>query len=288
MLTRKDHMIFLLPLIIVMGPFLLWPVAFGFFASFTSYSPFAPVPRLTGLANYVALIGDPYFRTAFRTVGIFSVSAVAFELAIGMVVAWLLREPFPGRGAIRVVLLLPWLVGPVANGVMWHFLFEASTGIPNYLFALLNLPIQPSPLGLRGLALPATLIAEIWRTAPLASFLLVPGFSLIPRQLWEHSALEGTPLLSQVRHVVLPFLGPLLLTVAMLLAGAALGTFDSVLILTHGGPGADTLMPALYSYQKAFQVNNWPLGATSAWFIAAAVIMVGGLYIALSRRWQDG
>ena len=267
-----------------MVPFLLWPVTFGFLASFTSYSPFEPHPRIVGLANYASLIGDGYFRAAFRTIAVFSLSAVAAELVIGLGVAWLLREPFRGRGLIRVILLLPWLVSPIANGVMWHFLYEGSAGIPNYLLALLGIPLQPSPLGLRGLALPATLIAEVWRTAPLVSFLLLPGFSSIPRQLWEHSVLEGASIPTQLRFIVLPWLRPLILTVAMLLLGGALGTFDSILILTHGGPGTETLTPALYSFQKAFQVNNWPLGAASAWFIVAAVLAAGGIYLALSRR----
>lgn len=96
--------------------------------------------------------------------------------------------------------------------------------------------------------------------------------------------LEGASLPAQFRFIVLPSLRPLILTVAMLLVGGTLGTFDSVLILTHGGPGTETLTPALYSFQKAFQVNNWPLGAASAWFIVALVLATGGIYLALSRR----
>ena len=268
----------------MVGVFLLWPVVFGFVASFTDFSPFEPHPSFVGLANYAGLVSDPYFRAAFRTIGIFAGSAVVLELLIGMVVAWLLREPFRGRGAVRVILLLPWLVSPIGNGVMWHFLFESSAGIPNHVLALLGLPLQPSPLGLPGSALPATLAVEVWRAAPLAGFLLLPGFGVIPGELWEQATLEGVPLLGRLRHIVLPYLRPLVLAVAMLLAGAALGAFDSVLILTHGGPGTETLTPALFSFQKAFQNNNWPLGATSAWFIVAAVMILGGIYAALSRR----
>lgn len=268
----------------MVGVFLLWPVLFGFVASFTDYSPFKPHPSFIGLANYADLVSDPHFRSAFRTIGIFAASAVTLELLIGMVVAWLLREPFRGRGAVRVVLLLPWLVSPIGNGVMWHFLFESSAGIPNHLLALLGLPLQPSPLGLPGSALPATLAVEVWRAAPLAGFLLAPGFSVIPGELWEQATLDGVPLSGRLRHVVLPYLRPLLLAVAMLLSGAALGAFDSVLVLTHGGPGTETLTPALFSFQKAFQSNNWPLGAAAAWFIVAAVMILGGIYAALSRQ----
>jgi len=84
--------------------------------------------------------------------------------------------------------------------------------------------------------------------------------------------------------VALPTLRPLLLAVTMLLVGLSLGTFDTVLILTGGGPGTASLTPALYSYNQAFIINNWPTGAASAWLIAAAVLCVGLLYMKLAGR----
>jgi xylobiose transport system permease protein len=85
-------------------------------------------------------------------------------------------------------------------------------------------------------------------------------------------------------RIALPWIRPLLLTTGMLLLGWALGTFDSILILTGGGPGTETLTPALYSYQRAFEANNWHVGATAAWCIVILVVLVGALYITLSRR----
>jgi ABC-type sugar transport system permease subunit len=83
--------------------------------------------------------------------------------------------------------------------------------------------------------------------------------------------------------VVVPTLRPLLLAITMLLIGLSLGTFDAILILTGGGPGTSTVTPALYSYNQAFGVNNWPLGAASAWLIAAGVLGAGLVYVGLAR-----
>ena len=258
-------------------------MVFGFLASFTTYSPFNPHPRFIGLSNYASLMRDPYFARAFRTIGVFTAVTVPAELLLGFAVAWLLREPFPARGMMRVLLLVPWLISPVANGVMWRFLYASGSGILNYALALLKLPLQPSPLGVPGFALPAAMIAEVWRKTPLVTFLLVPGLISVPSHMWHQAALEGASILHQVRHIGLPWLRPLLLPVAMFLAGDALGTFDGVLMLTGGGPGAQTLTPALYSYQRAFQLNNWPLGAGSAWFIVLATILLGAGYLILAR-----
>ncbi len=283
MSNRSERLLFFLPLALILLPFLIGPALFGFVASFTNYAPVQPHLRFVGLNNYAAVLADPQFRAAFRNIIIFSLIAVPGELAIGFALAYLLREPFRGRGLLRMVLLIPWLVSPIASGVMWHYLFNSEHGLPNFWFALLQLPTPPAPLGIRGLALPATIATDIWRKSPLVTFLLLPGLLAVPAEQWEHATLEGAPTLSQIRHIALPWLKPLVLTVALLLLGDTLGTFDSVLILTGGGPGSETLTPGLYSYQQAFQVSNWPIGATSAWLVAAAVLLVGVVYLRLVR-----
>ena len=120
--TQRDLAVLALPLALIVGPFLLWPVAFGLFASFTDYSPFVTRLRFTGLGNYAYILTDSFFGASLRTIAVYSVVTVPAELLIGFAVALLLREPFRGRTAVRIALLVPWLISPVANGVMWHFL----------------------------------------------------------------------------------------------------------------------------------------------------------------------
>jgi multiple sugar transport system permease protein len=286
--ARTGLLVLWLPFALLAGPFLLWPAVFGLLASFTDYSPFVRHMRFTGLANYAFLFRDIFFRGSFRAIALFSVVTVPLELLIGFSVAMLLREPFRGRAAVRITLLLPWLVSPIANGVMWHFLYASDSGILNWFTAWLGLAPLPSPLGLPRLALPAAMLVEVWRTSPLVSFLLLPGLLSVPRSLWEQAALEGAPALVVARRIALPWLRPLLLTVGMLLLGWSLGTFDGMLILTGGGPGTATLTPALYSYQKAFEANIWYIGATSAWCIGLVVLLAGAVYLIVTRPKASG
>jgi multiple sugar transport system permease protein len=287
MLTVRQRLLFLTPLALILIPFLIWPTGFGFLASFTNYGPAQRQVHWVGLANYAAVLGSQQFRAAGLNIAMFTAVSVTAEIVIGLGLAYLLREPFRGRGLLQVGLLLPWLVSPIANGVLWHFLFDGRTGLVDFFMAWLGAPGAPSPLGLPGLAMPTLIAVDIWRKAPLATFLLVPGMLAIPAAQWEQARLDGAPLLSRIRHVVLPGVWPLLLTVTLLLVGDALGTFDTVLILTGGGPGSETLTPGLYSYQQAFQVNNWPLGATSAWLIVAALVLCAAVYLR-ARRSQVG
>jgi multiple sugar transport system permease protein len=196
----------------------------------------------------------------------------------------LLRHAIKGRALWRVLLLAPWLVSPIAAGVMWHFLFGGATGILDFVAGWLRLPDVASPAGNLRLALPAAIAVEVWRLAPFVTFLLLPGLVSIPKERWEEATLSGASWIQQILHVAIPELRTLLLTVAMLLVGLSFGTFDTILILTGGGPGTATVTPALYSYGRAFQTNDWPVGAASGWLIAAGVIAVGAVYLRLARE----
>jgi len=282
-LTRRDRTILFAPLVVLLGGWLVLPAVLGLFATFTTYSPFTTALRFSGFANYAGVIRDPQFGAAVRNIVIFTVVAVPLELAVGFGIAYLLRRPMKGRALWRVLLLAPWLVSPIAAGVMWHFLFGGAAGILDFAFGWLGLPEVASPVGDLHLALLTAIAVEVWRVAPFVTFLILPGLVSIPNERWEEATLAGASWFQQIRHVAIPELRTLLLTVAMLLTGLAFGTFDTILVLTGGGPGTATLTPALYSYGRAFQTNDWPVGAASGWLIAAGVIAIGVVYLRLAR-----
>jgi multiple sugar transport system permease protein len=283
-LTTRERLVLFAPLVIVLSVWLLIPALLGLIATFTDYAPTVLSVRWVGLHNFATILGDRSFAAALRNILAFTVVAVPLQLTIGFGLAYLLRRPFKSRAVVRVVLLVPWLVSPVASGVMWHFVLGSETGVQNVALGWLGLPAQPSPLGQHGLALATVVLVETWRVAPLVAFLLLPGLTSIPRDRWEDATLDGLGWLGTIRQVALPAIAPLVLAVTMLLVGGALATFDSVLTMTGGGPGSETVTPALYSYNKAFTVSDWPVGAASAWLIGGVVLVIGLVYLRLTRR----
>jgi multiple sugar transport system permease protein len=282
-LSRRDQLVLVTPLGILLAGWLVGPALLGLVATFTTYSPFSTGVRFVGLANYASVLEDPQFIAAARNIVLFTAVAVPLELVVGFAIAYGLREPFRGRSAMRVLLLLPWLVSPIGSGVMWHYLLGSTNGIVDYILGWFG-ATATSPLGDSRVALPVVVAVEVWRLAPFVAFLLLPGLTAIPRERWDDARLSGASWVGQVLHVALPSVRPLLLTVTMLLAGLALGSFDAVLILTGGGPGTATLTPALYSYASAFETNDWPAGAASAWLIAGAVLLLGLAYVRLASE----
>jgi multiple sugar transport system permease protein len=264
------------------------PATLGFLATITNYSPFTSTIHLVGPANYMAVLQDPQFAAAARNIMLFTVAAVPLELIVGFAIAYLLRAPLRGRSALRVLMLLPWLISPIGSGVMWHFLLGQTHGLVDYGLEWIGFHDVTSPLGDVRFALAAVVAIEVWRLAPFVAFLVLPGLLVVPQERWDYAALAGASWLRTIQHVAVPSVGPLLLTIAMLLMGLALGSFDVVLILTGGGPGTATLTPALYSYSGAFESNDWPVAATAAWLIAGAVLSIGVVYLRASRERQEG
>ena len=167
---------------------------------------------------------------------------------------------------------------------MWHYMFNARTGLFDLFPALVGLPTVSSPIASLRLAFWAVSLAEIWRQSSFVAFLILPGLLAIPQSQWDNARLDGLSLLAQMRHVVIPRLRVLLLTILLLLIANTLGMSESILLLSRGGPGTKTMTPGLYSYYKAIHAGNWSLASTAGWFITAGVLIVGLIYLLMVRK----
>ncbi|MEZ4670375.1 MAG: sugar ABC transporter permease [Anaerolineae bacterium] len=281
-LTHRQQLVLLIPFMAVVIPFLLCPAVLGFAASFTNYAPFQPAaPVFIGLHNYERVFGDESFITSIRNTAVFTFLTVSAELVIGVAVAYALRRSFRGRSLLRFVLLLPWLISPAASGVMWHQLLSSERGLLNFWPTLLRLPPVPYPLVNAPFA--AVIAVEVWRKFPLVTFLALPGIESIPAVQWDMARLDGLSIVGRLRHVVLPRLRLLLLTIGLLLVGDALGISESVFFLTGGGPGVQTSTIGLYSYAKAIRASNWSFAAIPGWITVVVVLLLGAGYIYFTR-----
>jgi multiple sugar transport system permease protein len=270
------------PAALLMAAFLALPALLGLFTTFTASTPIGEPGPLVGLDNYRTVLSDSTMGAAFVNVLTLTAIVVPIELALGLAVAALLRRPFPGRSLVRVLLLAPWLVSPLAAGVMWHFLYDGQVGLVAWVAGVLHRDVA-SPPAQPSWALLSVALMEIWRMAPLAAFLLLPGVLAVPQDDIDQAVVMGSPALITWWVAIIPRIRALLLTVLLLLVAQSLTTFDSIFVLTGGGPGSRTITPAMQAYNLAVQGHNWSLGATASWLLAALVLVAGAIYIRLVR-----
>jgi multiple sugar transport system permease protein len=269
---------------------LAWPVLYAGWLSIHEVSlrqlrtgelPFA------GLANYARLLGDEIFWLTLRNTVVFVGASVALEVVIALAVALVIDDERVGLArATRVLLLVPWGVPPVVNGLLWAFIFNTQYGYLNRALLVLGLVSEPvNWLGHPQLAMGAVITAYVWRTTPFNILLYHAGLRGIPRDLYEAAEVDGASRWRKLWHVTLPLLRPIIAVSLILRTTFGFMVFDEIFAITQGGPGNATWTASWYTYRAAFQPPfNVGLGAASAWVMAMILAVAGVAYARMVGR----
>lgn len=220
---------------------------------------------LIWLGNYTAVLVDSRWYNAVRVTLTIAGTSVLTELLLGMLIALALNRSFRGRGLMRAAVLVPWALTTVVSAKMWSWIYDTRYGIFNDLLIRLGIIDRPLVwLFRQDLALPAMTGAEIWKTTPFMALLLLAGLQLIPADLYEAAAIDGTTEWQNFWKITLPLMKPTILVALLFRTIDALKLFDLPRVLTNGGPGQSTETLSLYTYNTLFTSLNFGYGSTLA------------------------
>ena len=264
---------------------LAWPVLYAHEVSLrqlrTGRFPF------TGLDNYTRLFADEVFWLALSHTVVFVAASVALEVVLALAIALVIDDDRVAVARVtRALLLVPWGVPPVVNGLLWSFIFNAQYGYLNRTLLALGVVAEPvNWLGDARLAMGAVIVAYVWRTTPFNILLYHAGLRGIPRDYYEAAQVDGATGWRVFWHVTLPLLRPIIAVSLILRTTFAFMVFDEIFAITQGGPGNATWVAAWYTYRTAFQPPfNVGLGAASAWVMALILAAAALLYARLVGR----
>ncbi len=238
-----------------------------------------------GLGNYIRVLTDPAFQRAFSHSIVFTVGSLFFQFVIGFALALLFNRRFPGNGLLRALLLLGWMLPTVVSGSIFRWMFDGSIGIINY--AMQSLGLLDSPrfwLTDPNTALIGTIIANIWVGIPFNMILLLPGLQSISLSLYEAASIDGASGRQSFRHVTLPLMRPVILSVLLLGIIYTFKVFDIIYVMTGGGPVDATTTLPLYVYQLAFSFFRFGDGSAAAILLLLVLSVVAVIYLRLSQR----
>jgi ABC-type sugar transport system permease subunit len=234
-----------------------------------------------GAGNFLQLRTDTLAAAAIPRTLYFAALTVVGCLVLSLGVALLLNERFRGRGAVRVIVLIPWALSPLAAGTTWFLLFyQGSGGVNAVLYGLGLIPDYVSWLDDAGRALHIAIIGQIWLTVPLASLLIFARLQSIPENLYRAAVMDGARTWSRFRHVTLPMVRNTVIILALIETIIALQTFDLVFALTRGGPALGTVLFNLLVYQRGFVDLRLGYAASLA-LILFALIALSSLLVYL-------
>ena len=252
-----------------------YPIVYSGWISLHKYNLKRPrVFQFIGLDNYADILNSPESWSALWITIEFTLLVVTSVTVLGVCIALLLNQRFPGRGILRTLILLPWAIPPVVNGLMWQWIYDSKIGALNGL--LVGLGVIPEYRGWLSdptSALLALAFADVWNVLPLAVILLLAALQKIPAELYESARIDGAGSVQLFRYVTFPWLAQTLLVVLILETLSAIRVFDVIYVLTAGGPGTATTTLTWKTYLTTFETLDFGLG--NAYAYAVSLITFG-------------
>lgn len=266
----------------------LFPVLYSLYLSFHSLKlNTSAEERFVGFENYIRAFSDEVFLQSLPKTIYFVTLLIACSIVLGMCFALLVNAKCVRAKQMMILLgLLPWAIPRVVSGLMWDWIFDGNYGILNFVCKNLGLIDNYQWWFTHGPYVSLTLCAvvEIWRLSPFVALMFYAGLQNVPRSLYESAEIDGATGFRSFLHITLPSLQPVLMTSSILVTTWALKTFDTIRILTGGGPGTDTTLTYLYVYQQAFSYQNISYASALGWLFALAIGVIIVLYIRVLGR----
>jgi multiple sugar transport system permease protein len=276
---------FVLPAVVYIIIFFAYPLVYGFKMSVEKLGFIAGNGPFIGLHNYKVEISDPVTRTALMNTAIFLVVSVVFQFSIGLGIASYFNRRFFLARFLRSLIIVPWLFPPIASATIFSIMFAGQGGIIDEMLRSLHLissPIFWFDSSFK--AMFVIIIVNIWIGIPFNAVLLYSGLQDIPGDLREAAALDGAGPWERFRYVTLPLLRPVALIVIMLGIIYTVKTFDTVVLLTNGGPDNGSQLMSTWAYNLAFTNFQTGQGAAVGDMLFIFCMIVAFFYIRATRR----
>ena len=265
--------LFIIPTIAFLIIFNVFPLLYSLWTSFTDYRASTSAPaNWVGLANYRELLGDPVIWRNFTITAKYVLISVTGQVFVGFGLAMLLNRPFPFKGLISTLLLLPMMLSPAVVGLFWKLLYDPNFGIINYLLGLGKFGwLSDSSVVLYSVA-----IVDIWMWSPFVMLLSLAGLSAVPKHLYEAAEIDRAGTFYTFFRITLPLVSPILMIAIIFRTMEAFKTFDHAYILSSQ---PTTELISIRLYKMAFQ--QWQTGMSSslAYIVLIMVVAITNIYV---------
>lgn len=284
----KTPYLFLLPILLHLGTFLVGPIVASFFLSFTNFDIYSlgdwRNTSFIGTDNYRMLLASPVVGRALFNTFYFVLAAGPLTIAIALLLAITLNSRLmPAKGLFRSAIFLPVVTPLVAVAVVWRWLYAPRDGILNYLFSLVGLP-ELGWLQDPNLAMPSLIAMSIWKNVGFSMVIFLAGLQAIPRMVYEASDIDGASRWQTFVYITLPMLRPTLVFVIIITTIGYMQFFAEPFIMTdRGGPENSTLSIVLLLYNEAFDFFNMGYASAVAYTLCALIALISLVQIRFAR-----
>jgi multiple sugar transport system permease protein len=275
------------PALVVVLAVIVFPWLFTIWMSLNEWKVGAPT-TFVGLANYLRMSNDPRFVEAVGHTLVYTVLSVVAPLALGTLAAVVFHQKFPLRGFLRGLFIMPMMATPVAIALVWTMMFHPQLGVLNYLLSLVGIApfawvYDPATV------IPTLVLVEVWHWTPLVMLIVLGGLAALPTDPYEAALIDGASSWQMFRYITWPLILPYVMIALVIRTIDSLKVFDTIAVISQGGPGTASETLNYFLYLQAFQFYN--LGYASAVVVIFFVIIIALslllLYARQRTKWTD-
>src|SRR5215211_3448560 len=270
---RRLAYLLIAPAVIVMLAVTAYPIGYALWLSLQRDNMATPQDTaFVGLSNYVTILTDGYWWTAFVVTLAITVISLSIELVLGMALALVMHRTIFGRGVVRTAILVPYGIVTVAASYSWYYAWTPGTG---YLANLL--PEGTAVLTEQIPSLAVVVLAEVWKTTPFMALLLLAGLALVPQDLLNAAQVDGAGAWKRLTRVTIPLIKPAILVALLFRTLDAFRIFDNIYVLTGGANNTGSV--SILGYDNLFKAFNLGLGSAISVLIFLSVAIIAFIYI---------
>lgn len=285
-INRADYL-YVLPALVVMLIVIAYPIYYTIDLSFFKTPPGLQLKdkEFIGLDNYTAILtSEVFWRVTLNTI-IWTLASTVFSFILGFGSALALHRDFIGRGVLRAILIIPWVISAVAASYIWKWIYHSEFGVIGAVLMQLGLVSRPPNfIDSVSTVLPSLIVVNIWREFPFAMIMLMAGLQTVPEQLLRAAKVDGASAWQRFWHVTFPHLRGVSTVTVLLLAVANFNSFIIPWIMTGGGPSNASHIWITHIYELAFGRQRWGVAAAYSVLLFIILMTFGYFYVrALSR-----
>jgi multiple sugar transport system permease protein len=273
---RHIGCLLVLPAVLLILAISIYPLIYSVWVAFVNYDFLIPGHAFVGFRNFAEVIADPVAIASLITTIWLCVVDVAVEFAVGLALALAMERTFRGRGVIMLVLIVPLFISPVIVGQFWALLLQRPFGPADYVLSqLFRHPVTINWLSERPWNFLAIIMADVWQWTPFMFVILLAGITALAREPYEAAQIDGVNAWQAFRYITLPQLGPMIMLALTFRLLDAVKLFDTIFMMTGGGPGTSTYTASFYLYQIGFAQFHLSEATAGSWMflILTAVVI---------------
>lgn len=271
--------IMVLPLLIWIGATLIYPLIKSITLAFQNVTFAGVGGEFIGVQNFRIILTSIEFWKSTGITIVWTVANVILQVTLAFIAALVLNQQFIGKKFVRNWIILPWVFPSVVLATLGKWVLDPTLGLVNYIF--LKVGIIASPISFLGdlkLALCAVIVVNAWRWFPFFTVILLAAMQSVPQEIHEAAALDGATSLGRLWYIEIPSIMPVLKVVVLISSLVAANIFDTVWLLTRGGPNFNTLTLPLLVYWKGFQEYRMSHAVTISLMLFGFLILSSLLY----------